>query len=170
MSKIEELYKSYEKPIFRYLYGMTGNYHVAEELTQETFFQVVKSFHRFKGDSHITTWLFKVAKFTHNNWSRKKFTKDLPLIEIPLQSEESDPLDKILESERIRLMGETLRDLPEKQREVLILRDWEELSYEEIGIITGRSLAWVKVNINRARGNFKQTFVQKEGLNHGQEK
>ncbi|TDT51280.1 RNA polymerase sigma factor [Fonticella tunisiensis] len=52
---VKELYETYERYIFRYLYGLTLDYYVDEELTQETFFQVLKSFHRFHGDCHVST-------------------------------------------------------------------------------------------------------------------
>ena len=61
LQNIKQLYNTYEKYIYGYLYRLTNNYHIAEELTQETFFQVVKSVHRFRGDSQVTTWLYKIA-------------------------------------------------------------------------------------------------------------
>ena len=77
MESIQKVYETYEKFIFRYLYGLTLNFHIAEELTQETFFQVVKSFHKFRGDSHVSTWVYKIARNVYNQYCLKRLKQFL---------------------------------------------------------------------------------------------
>jgi RNA polymerase sigma-70 factor, ECF subfamily len=68
---MKELYELYERYIFRYLYGLTLDFYKAEELTQETFFQLLKSLHRFRGDCHVSTWIYKIARNVFNEYCRK---------------------------------------------------------------------------------------------------
>ena len=72
MLNIEEIYKELSPPIFRYLYRLTGSSQEAEELTQETFYRMLKSIYRFRQDASLTTWLYKIAFNTYQEWKRKK--------------------------------------------------------------------------------------------------
>ena len=162
MEKVRELYQLYEKRIFRYFLGLTLNYHVAEELTQETFFQVLRTFYRFRGDSQVTTWLYGTARNVYRTWKRKQALSPLPLeqeiIDLPDPNEPSSILE---EKESLKLILNVLTDMPEKQREVIWLREYQDLSYEEIAVVMERSLAWVKVTLHRARSNFQNIYNER---------
>lgn len=164
METVQELYETYERYIFRYLYGLTFNYHVAEELTQETFFQILKSFHRFRGDCHVSTWIYKIARNVYSQWCRKKtystITIDDDSFNIPDRNGPEEYFDR---REKIKQIKEAFMKTPEQYREVLWLRDWQGLSYEEIAIVTGHSISWVKVNIHRGRLEFRKYFCKEEG-------
>lgn len=164
MKKIEEIYKTYEKPIFQYFYGLTGNSHLAEELTQETFFQVLRTFSGFRGEAQVTTWLYKIARNVYSMWKRKQ-KASYPLTEKEiLKGPVSHEPDTALElKEKVALTGRVLQELPEHYREVLWLREWHELAYEQIAAITGKSLPWVKVTLHRARLQFRKIYVEQEG-------
>lgn len=166
MESIKEIYETYEKYIFRYLYGLTLDFNLAEELTQETFFQVVKSFNKFRGDSHVSTWLYKIARNVYSQYFRKNNVKtisiDENIVDIP---DKNGPEEDFARKENNKLIKDALMQISEKQREVLWLRDWQELSYEEIAIITGRSVSWVKVNIHRGRLAFKNNYCKGGILN-----
>jgi RNA polymerase sigma-70 factor (ECF subfamily) len=161
LESIKELYETYERYIFRYLYGLTLDYYKAEELTQETFFQLLKSFHRFRGDCHVSTWIHKIARNVFMDYNRKisvpTFSIDDGLLDIPIRDGPEEVFER---KERSRLIIVALLAIPEKQREVLWLRDWHGLSYEEIALITSHSISWVKVNIHRARLAFKKVYCE----------
>lgn len=161
MDSIKEIYELYEKYIFRYLYGLTLNFYVAEELTQETFFQVVKSFHRFRGDSHVSTWIYKIARNVYSQYCRKKSASTIHIDENIFDMQYKDSPEEVFErKENSKLIRDTLIQIPQNQREVLWLRDWQGLSYEEIANITIHSVSWVKVNIHRARLAFKKIYAK----------
>jgi RNA polymerase sigma-70 factor, ECF subfamily len=161
LESIKELYEAYEAYIFRYLYGLTLNFHIAEELTQETFFQVLKSVHRFRGDCHVSTWIYKIARNVFSEHCRKNTiittSIDEDIFDIPHRDGPEEALER---KENNRLIKETLAKIPEKQREILLLRDWQGLSYEEIANITGHTVSWVKVNIHRSRLAFKKSYSE----------
>jgi RNA polymerase sigma-70 factor, ECF subfamily len=161
VESMKELYELYERYIFRYLYGLTLDFYKAEELTQETFFQLLKSLHRFRGDCHVSTWIYKIARNVFNEYCRKNKVTDVSIDESLLDFPDRDgPEEAFDRKENNRLIKVALIKVPEKQREVLWLRDWQELSYEEIASITGHSVSWVKVNIHRARLAFKRAYCE----------
>lgn len=161
MESIQVLYETYEKYIFKYLYGLTLDFYKAEELTQETFFQLLKSFHRFRGDCHVSTWIHKIARNVFIQYSKKNSTSIISIDEKLLDIVDRNNPEEICERKEVnKLIKITLLKIPEKQREVLWLREWQGLSYEEISIITGHSISWVKVNIHRARLAFKKLYCE----------
>ena len=164
MRTIEEIYKIYEKPIFHYFYGLTGDTHLAEELTQETFFQVLRTFSGFRGDAQVTTWLYKVARNVYSMWKRKHKV-GYPLLESeqvrgPAAFEPETVLER---KDKLNLTRRVLQELSENYREVFWLREWHELAYEQIAVITGKSVPWVKVTLHRARLQFRKTYAEMEG-------
>lgn len=161
MESVRELYETYEGYIFRYLYGLALDYHMAEELTQETFFQVLKSFHRFRGDCHVSTWIYKIARNVYSQHYRKKVVTTIPMNEDTFDSSDTEGPEEVFErKEDYRLIIKSLTQIPEKQREVLWLRDWHELSYEDIAGITNHTVSWVKTNIHRARLAFRKAYCK----------
>jgi RNA polymerase sigma-70 factor, ECF subfamily len=163
MESIKELYELYERYVFKYLYGLTLNYHVSEELTQETFFQILKSFYSFRGECHVKTWIYKIARNVYFQWYREKGHTvvhiDDELLNIP---EKYGPEELLETKEKNKSIEYALMQTSQKYREILWLRDWQALSYEEIAVLTNRSISWVKVNIHRARLEFKKYYIEKE--------
>jgi len=161
LESMKELYETYERYIFRYLYGLTLNYYKAEELTQETFFQLLKSIHRFRGDCHVSTWIYKIARNVFIQYSRKNTVTTISIDECLLDIPDRDGPEEVFErKESNMLVIGALSKIPEKQREILWLREWQGLSYEEIASITNHTLSWVKVNIHRARLAFKKSYCE----------
>lgn len=159
MESVKELYETYEPYIFRYLYGLTLDFYKAEELTQETFFQVLRSFHRFRGDCHVTTWIYKIARNVFIQYIRKNSAAADSISDDILDiADDHNPVTALERKEDNEFIIAAMLKIPVKQREVLWLRDWQGLSYTEIAGITSRSVSWVKVNIHRGRVVFKKVY------------
>ena len=93
MATIEKIYHKYRVPLFRYFYRMGGDYHLAEELTQETFYRATYSLNGFRGESAISTWLFRIAFFVYSGHQRSR-SRELCLVEednVPDYRVTSDP-------------------------------------------------------------------------------
>ena len=73
MLNIQEVYEQYFTVVYRYLLSLSHNTHIAEELTQETFFRAMKAIHKFKGECQLGTWLCQIAKYTYFSWKKKHF-------------------------------------------------------------------------------------------------
>ncbi len=136
--EFEKLYQEYFSRIYAFLYKLTESRDLTEELTQETFYQAFVSFHRFRGESDIFTWLASIAKHTYYRHLRKnKYQLECisaeSLTEL-YQEYATEHLEDMIES---RLLAEAARKalftLPKKYQDVTILRIYAEMSYAQIG-------------------------------------
>ncbi|WP_295075734.1 sigma-70 family RNA polymerase sigma factor [Ruminococcus sp.] len=150
-SDMEQYYRENGRKVFLYLMTLCGNADTAEELTQETFYRALRSLKKYKGDSSVYTWLCSIAR---NAWleelrKRRKHTSE----EITELIEDTSPRpDEEAESEdsRIRLL-KRIHSLPETEKEIILLRASQELSFREIGEIFGKSENWARVTYYRAK-------------------
>lgn len=170
MSTLEKLYQRYKVSVFRYLYRMGGDYHLADELTQETFYRAFISLKRFRGESALSTWLFRIAYYVYTGHLRgRPRERNLPLnLELPDQNSANDPARHLDDVENRRLARLALDQLPADFRAVIILRELEGLTFEEIGAVLGKSPSTARVTLFRARQKYRQVFYQLEGDNNDQ--
>ena len=136
MVDLDAVYREHSASVYRFLLAKAGSSQLAEELTQETFYQAVKSIDRFDGSCEITTFLFGIAKNVWYNAYRKGMKATVPLEEtepIAVPSAETDVLARMGREEIIS----AVHRIPEPGREVLYLRLLGSLSFAEIGAILG---------------------------------
>lgn len=153
MESMEQLYENYAQTVYRYLYSLTQNADLSEELTQETFYQAMKTIHQFRGDCKLSVWLCQIAKrawYKELNKNKRKPSVSLDELEIPLPASQ-DPEKDILRNEDKLAMFRTLHQLDAKTKEVMYLRLSGELSFAEIGDIVGQSENWARVTFYRGK-------------------
>lgn len=149
MHSMEEIYREHSKSVYAFLMVKTKNPDIAEELTQETFFEAVKNINRYKGKSNVLTWLCGIAR---NLWyqylrdNKKKFPLD-DAEDILVASTESEVFCNWENIQTIKL----LHGLNEPIREVMYLRLIGNLSYRQIGEIMGQSENWARVMYYRGK-------------------
>lgn len=159
-----ELVAEFKDRIFNLLYRMTGSREEAEDLAQEVFVTVFKRIDQFRGESQLSTWMYRVAinhcKNRIKYLSRRHEKRSVEFDEMALPSNASaggapTPLPRpdraLLDVERERIVQAAIADLEEDHRVLVVLRDIEELSYDEIMIITGLAEGTVKSRLHRAR-------------------
>lgn len=144
----EQTYLEYQQMIHAFLLRLCGNAHLAEELTQETFYQALRHWGEFRGQSSISTWLCTIAKRQLYNAVRKKDA--LPLEEAIHHTGE-DVTDALVSSDRMMAAHRLVHRLPEPMREVFTLRTFGDLSHGQIGSLFGKSDSWARVTYYRAR-------------------
>ncbi|MGE5701006.1 MAG: sigma-70 family RNA polymerase sigma factor [Clostridia bacterium] len=149
--EIEEMYRMHIKEIYAYLYRLTRNEKQAEDLTQDTFTRAFQYLDLYNGEK-VWPWLFKVAYHAFVDWYRKQ--KNQVLIDpssmeaILSQSDfQRSPEQQLLEKEVWHLLS----FLPDKQRQVLLLRYKHQFTCAEIGSVLGISEADVKMTLHRGR-------------------
>lgn len=148
MPSMEETYKEHAQTVYRFLLSMTHDNDLAEELTQETFYQAVKCVGKYDGSCKISTWLCAIAKNQlHTYW--KKHPTELPMKEITeaFPSAESSLIESLDRMEALR----QLHCMEEPGREVMYLRLFGEASFREIGDIMGKTENWARVTYYRGK-------------------
>ena len=148
--KMNEIYQENAAMIYKYLCGLTQDRDLAEELTQETFFQAVKGIGRFRGDCKISVWLCGIAKnLWHKELEKRNRHKTSPLDECMPSNEnvEKKSLDNLEKLEVFRLM----HSLDNQTREVMYLRLAGELQFSEIAAILGKTENWARVTYYRGK-------------------
>jgi RNA polymerase sigma-70 factor, ECF subfamily len=151
--------------VFAVAFRMLGDRAEAEDLSQEVFVALYHALPTFRGESRLSTWIYRITR--NRCLNRLKFLKrrhvghhadiDDPAVARGVSDPETEVRgarapDKKLEGRELRdLLEKHLRDLPEEQRALVILRDLEDLSYEEIAEVTGLPLGTVKSRLHRAR-------------------
>ncbi|PAE43444.1 hypothetical protein CHI06_06470 [Bacillus sp. 7884-1] len=155
---LEEMYQAYKDPVFRYLRNMCHSRTIAEELTHDTFIKAFKGFSRFRGESSLKTWLFKIARNTYLNEVNKFSKKN----EITYAEPELQSGGTIRNIETEMMVRQTFQKLTEQEKTLLVLRE-QGFSLSEMGDILGQSEGSIKVGIHRAKKKFKKYYLEGEG-------
>ncbi len=160
-----EVVETYEDRIYNLTYRMLGNREEAEDISQEVFISLFKSIDSFRGDSKLSTWLYRIAvnhcknriKYLARRHDRDQDSYDEEVARTPSVAAATMPSlpprpDKHLEGVELeRIMQQCIAALDDEQRTLIILRDVEDLSYDEICTITSIPLGTVKSRLHRAR-------------------
>ena len=165
-----ELVRLYERRVYGLVLRMLGRRDEAEDITQEVFVQVFKAIDQFRGDSKLSTWVYRIAVNLCKNRSKylsRRHSDDQQDVaavaeRVPLTqargvtaADVARPDDLYDGHEVERIVQRCIAQVEPDFREVLVLRDVEDLSYEEIAQITGLPEGTVKSRIHRARGQLK---------------
>lgn len=154
MSAFEELYKQYYSQVYFYVLGLCRNEHIAEEITQETFFKVLKKMDTFKGECKVNVWMIQIAKNTFYNYCREK--KLDPESSLEGVETEGTIEEKIIDQEVAEQIHMILHRMQEPYKEVFWMRTFGELSFKEIGSIHGKTESWARVTYHRAKLMIKE--------------
>ena len=148
MPDAETVYQQYRDMVYGYLFKKCQNHDLAEELTQETFFQALKQWDHFQGKSDVGTWLCSIARNLYFQLFRGM--KEQPVADL---SQETIPdfTENILNHGMALEAYKALHHLQEAYREVFTLRIFSDLNYREIAEIFGKSESWARVTCYRAK-------------------
>ncbi|XXM74131.1 RNA polymerase sigma factor SigX [Lysinibacillus sphaericus] len=166
-SVFDELYSKYHQDVFNFLIYMVQNRQQAEDLVQEVYIRVLKSYQNFEGKSSEKTWLFSIAKNVaidhfrkQKNWKNRILEKfDWGRNE--LASEEALPEEITMANEEIQELYQCLKQCPTDYRLVIIMRYLQELSIKETSEILDWSESKVKTTQHRALKWLKQEMKQR---------
>lgn len=155
MKELERICSEQYEAVRHFLLRLTGDEHLADELTQETFFQAMRRWKEFRGECQLSTWLCGIAKRQYFQYCRKP--PPVPVERLP-EGEEFD--DRLADREQRLTIHRLLHALPEPYREVVTLRTFGELSHEEIGSLFGRSAGWARTIYYRGRQQLNQMWKE----------
>jgi len=167
------LVKRYEKKILNILYLQLGNIPDLEDLVQEVFIKAFKNINSFRGESKFSTWLYRIAiniAYDYRRKNKEVYSLDNSInedddntFESIIAGDTKDPLD-IVEKEDVKSkVRRLMMELPNEYQEVLILREYEGLSYEEIAKILNCPVGTVESRLFRARKELKERLLKEDG-------
>ena len=171
----EKLIETYQTKVFNIAYNMLNNYDDANDVAQEVFIRVYKSIKNFKGESSFSTWLYRITTNVCLDEIRKRKNRNVVSIDedIPFDDgevtrqivDDSPTPDIIAEKKELReIVNDAIDKLSEEHKTVIVLRELQGLSYEEISNIINCPERTVKSRINRARGALKNILKSKKEL------
>jgi RNA polymerase sigma-70 factor (ECF subfamily) len=167
----EQVHKKYEAKIYNLIFRLVGNHDDAEELAVETFLNAWKAWDRFRGEARVSTWLHQIAlnncknRFKQND--RRKGREVMSLDE-RVETDAGDAIGRevadwryvperaLLEGEFSRQLHKAIEALAPEYREVLVLAEMEDMSYEQIAEMLNLTIPAVKTRLHRARQKIKQ--------------
>ena len=158
MQNMEEIYKEYSTTVYKYLFCLTQNKDISEELTQETFALAVEDIKRVRGECKLSVWLCQIAKHLwYKELKKKKKNVNISFEEIKDTVWDNESLEEtICEKEEKLKLFKDMQKLDEKSREVMYLRMVGNLSYEEIGEVLGKTANWTRVTFYRAKQKIRE--------------
>lgn len=164
-SSFNKLIERYQKKIYWHARRMTGNHLDADEVVQEVLIVLYKKLKDFEFKSSLYTWIYKITTTRSINLiNRNKVKKIFSINEADAEriAKQEDIVDGIINKQKIERMNNLLQKLPVKQREVFILRNFDELGYEEISEITGKSVGALKANYFHALKKITEMMSNEE--------
>ncbi|MEY2713720.1 MAG: hypothetical protein RIT24_63 [Planctomycetota bacterium] len=158
-----ELVGRYQDRIFRLLSRYTRDALECEDLAQDVFLKVFRKLHTFQHDSQFYTWLYRIAVNTATDHLSRRSRRRLQLVEDDAslddgtpRSEQEDVSSPLMRRELAEVTQKILDRMPEKYRTILVLREYEDLSYTDIASVLGIQLGTVESRLFRARQRFKE--------------
>lgn len=150
--------------LFRLALRITFDRAEAEDIVQETLIRVWNKRDEWTQFGSIEAYCLTVAKNLAIDRSERKDAQTVELTpELEQTSDASSPYERLVTKERMKLIHRLMTELPEKQRQIMQLRDIEDKSYKEIAVALNLTEEQVKVNLFRARQKVKQKFINIEG-------
>jgi len=182
----EWLIAQFNQPVYSLVYRMLDDPLDAADTTQEVFIKVFRGIKRFNAESSLKTWIYRIAVHEAANrrrwWFRHKVQETsiepsldtgddhAPALKDMLVDESKSPLQNVYDEELRERVETELRELPEPYRMAVILRDIEDLSYEQIADVMGTSLGTVKSRLVRGRDALRrrlESHMPAFGLSYG---
>ena len=162
----EDDYAAYDIIVFRYkdqllnfAYRFLGNVEEAEDIVQETFLRLYRNKHAYRQIAKFSTWIYTIAgNLAKTELRKRKRRKVVSISDMGFEDKEYEIEDEMANTDQVansalteKIIQQAIDELPSRFKEVIILRDIQELSYEEIGSILRIPLGTVKSRVNRAR-------------------
>jgi len=146
------IYRENAEIVYRYLFSLCCDAHLAEEVTAQTFYEAIRSAGKYRGDAALSTWLCAIGRrLLQKEWQRQNKNQTVPLEEVDhlpaTEGTEDAAMERVGRAELFR----RIHALEPRSREVVYLRLSGELSFAAIGEILGESETWARVTFYRAK-------------------
>ena len=153
-----ELVQKHRDGVVNVVYRMCGDPELAEEAAQEAFIRAWKNLHSYHEQYLFRNWLYRIAMNVALDALRSE-RKNIALDDLPLRSDNDGPEIRVEKKEKVEHIRKAIRALPMNSRSVLILREYERLSYREIAATLDIPLGTVMSRLNYARNQLRQCLA-----------
>jgi RNA polymerase sigma-70 factor, ECF subfamily len=160
MAALDQIAQRHRSRIFSLAYRLLGDWHRAEDVAQETFLRLRQAARTYQPQAKFTTWLYRIVHNLSIDQQRRAGVAPLPteaILEEPQDAPASDPAQR---RECARLVQKAIEELPDRQRQVVILHRYEGLSHTEISEVTGWSKSAVESLLVRAYENLRKKLAE----------
>jgi RNA polymerase sigma factor, sigma-70 family len=159
---MKEIYEKYSKLVYNYLYKITNNKELSEDLMQETFYSAIKNINSFNNKCKISTWLCQIAKNKYMNEIRKQNVLvsmeeySFDYFNIYINNETNNIEQNLIKNEEKELLYKNLNKLDDTIKELFFLKIKLNFTFKEIAIILGKTEEWARVNFYRTKIKIKE--------------
>ena len=159
MENIDEIYKKYANLIRNYIFTITGDKSLSEEIMQETFIVAINQIDKFRGDCKIYVWLLSIAKkILYKETKKNNLNKSLNIDDLEITDNKDIEAEFIKKDSKFRLY-EAIQKLDVSTREVMYLRLTGDFSFKEIGKILNKSENWARVVFFRGKKKLEEDLL-----------
>ena len=164
VTDFEKIYKEYFNDVYLYIRRLSGDEHISEEITSETFFKALKSIDSFRGECEIRVWLCQIAKNSYYTYVKKNSkVQDVDETElINLPDNKNNVENEVQSKLQAFAIQKILHEIDEPYREVFMWRVYADLSFKEIAGIFNKNENWACVTYHRARKLIKQRLEREQ--------
>lgn len=158
VDRLRQLYREHQRRLYIYFYVRTSNEQVAEDLTQDVFYEASKTIHLYRGDASLTSWLYAIANhLLRKHYRSKKYEQSLhKKLEGSVPSSVVE-LEQFVEQRlQVQAIHERILQLEETAQQIVFLRLYSELSFKEIGEIVGCTENYARVQFHRLKQQLKK--------------
>ena len=160
--KFEDMYQRFFKDVYLFVFSISKDRQIAEDITQETFFKALKEIKNFRGDCSVKSWLCQIAKNLYISQMRKKSTISLENMDVvPNQISNINIEKEYIQKEDKLSVYKVLHFLDEPYKEIFLLRTLGNLSFKEIADVFHKTESWARVTYHRARLKIQEALEQK---------
>lgn len=163
MQDIEKIYQEHARTVYKYIFCLTGNKELSEEIVQETFEVAIKNINKFKGECKISTWLCQIAKYIwYKNLKKEKKVENISFESIENMVVSDYALEEVIleKQEKIEIFKK-IQKLDEQTRNVMYLRILGNLDYKEIAEVMDKTPTWARVVFFRGKQKLKEENNEK---------
>ncbi|HOJ17593.1 MAG: RNA polymerase sigma factor [Ignavibacteriales bacterium] len=169
-SSLNLLLRKYQQKIYWHARKMAGNHMDADEIVQEVMLTLLKSIGDFKFQSSFSTWLYRIITTRTLNYLKRRRVREIfsgsngseeENEKVSLKTRRTSILEELENKEKLDFLDRVLKEIPAKQREIFIMRHFDEMTYEEIADITGKSVGGLKANYYHAFAKVNEIMSKK---------
>ena len=153
--EIEKIYKEYSKQIYNFIFSISHNKELTEEIVQETFYIAIKNINKFRGECKINVWLCQIAKRLLYKYINKNNKKIISIEELSNEELRYGIEENQEREEKIYLYSK-LKQMDTLSQQIILLRISNDLSFRQIGDILGKTETYVRVRFYRIKEQLKE--------------